>query len=214
MKWCNSQASASCFNSQVQTSCASFSMALLLLKMLALGWGARKNVQRKGLNTNQLIWLKSLMPESMRCLNDQAQWSDAKWSLHASVSHWSCSARLKHFLLQFDKKMLSNLKTLSKIKSKSHTHTHMQVSRFWPKLKSPACECEIHNGTQEPLAAKPGKTPNIIFKFSVLCESLITCPCQSLLKDARRTDAISGRIINYKKILLAWFCMMMMLMLN
>lgn len=127
MKWCNSQASASCFNSQVQTSCASFSMALLLLKMLALGWGARKNVQRKGLNTNQLIWLKSLMPESMRCLNDQAQWSDAKWSLHASVSHWSCSARLKHFLLQFDKKMLSNLKTLSKIKSKSHTHTHASV---------------------------------------------------------------------------------------
>lgn len=124
MKWCNSQASASCFNSQVQTSCASFSMALLLLKMLALGWGARKNVQRKGLNANQLIWLKSLMPESMRCLNDQAQWSDAKWSLHASVSHWSCSARLKHFLLKFDKKMLSNLKTLSKIKSKSHTHTH------------------------------------------------------------------------------------------
>lgn len=112
MKWCNSQASASCFNSQVQTSCASFSMALLLLKMLALGWGARKNVQRKGLNTNQLIWLKSLMPESMRCLNDQAQWSDAKWSLHASVSHWSCSARLKHFLLQFDKKNAKQFKDL------------------------------------------------------------------------------------------------------
>ena len=127
MKWCNSQASASCFNSQVQTSCASFSMALLLLKMLALGWGARKMCKEK--DWTQISWFDSRAWCLKACDASTTRHNGAmpneacmhQFHIEAVRPGWNIFCR------NLTKKMLSNLKTLSKIKSKSHTHTHASV---------------------------------------------------------------------------------------